>query len=371
MKKSFLLFLTLICATTVSAQDLIVKTDSTRVEARVTEVAPDVVRYKAFTRPNGPTYVLPVAQIGYIRYEDGFVELYANAQKAQHTTEKPAIVVDTLALLEQNLGKEWAGAIMENGGTVELTMKIPAKQQAITQEIADASQTTMPEMTVTEAPVLTQRAPMPNEGVSYTQSYDYTQVPAQAPTRVRYEVGQYYNHNGVEGIVCAVDESGSHGLIMSLDEVMIEWSTFRKKELVEVGASHRTDGAENMLAVERYIADKGGSWEQFPAFKWCRDKGEGWYLPSIDELLTIGHNYNGGSRLHNNRQARVWFNEQLKENGGVRMDGKCYYHSSTEQNDRQALMSHMGLELPYVINTPDTEEVPKYGKFLVRAVHRF
>lgn len=343
MKKSFLFLLTLLGASIVSAQDLIVKTDSTRIEARVAEVAPDVVRYKAFTRPNGPTYVLPTAQIGYIRYEDGFVELYANAKAAQPAAEPAPVATEQAATV------------------VEAAKAAPSAVTATTPAAA------APEMTITEAPVVTKRAPMPNEGVTYNPNPDYT----KSGHRVRYEVGQYYNHQGVEGIVCRVDESGEHGLVMSLDEVMVEWSTFRKKALVEVGAAHRTDGEENMRAVERYITDRGGSWEQFPAFKWCRDKGEGWYLPSIDELLTIGNNYNGGSRMRNDRQARVWFNEQLKENGGVRLDGKCYYHSSTELNDRQALMSHMGLELPFVINTPETEEVPKYGKFLVRAVHKF
>ncbi len=362
-----LLLLALCGIVSASAQDLIVKTDSTRIEARVTEVAPNEVRYKAFTRPNGPTYVLPTGQIGYIRYEDGFVELYANAQQTQPAKETPAIVVDTLALLERKLGKEWAGHIMQNGGEINLTMTIPAKQQTPEAANADASQTTSSEAIITDAPAITVRAPMPNTGSSYNPDPNYTKVPRQA----RYEVGQYYDYKGVRGIVCSVDETGEHGLVMSLDEMMLEWSTFRKKEVVEVGASHRTNGAENMRAVERYIADHNGSWSDFPAFEWCRAKGEGWYLPSIDELLTIGHNYNGGARLHNNRAARTWFNEQLKVNGGVRMDGKCYYHSSTELDDRLALMSHMGLELPYVINTPDTEQVPKHGKFLVRAVHRF
>ncbi len=121
-----------------------------------------------------------------------------------------------------------------------------------------------------------------------------------------------------------------------------------------------------MEAVARYIAENNLSWDHFPAFKWCREKGEGWYLPSIDEVLQLGNNYNGGNRMHNNRQARLTFNENLKEHGGERIDGKCFYISSTELNEKIAMSAHMGMEAPYVFN-----EIPKYSKFLIRAVHKF
>lgn len=76
----------LLCAATLAwsaaaAQDLIVRTDSTRIEARVAEVSPETIRYKRFAAPDGPTYVLPVARIAYIRYADGFLERYAAADR--------------------------------------------------------------------------------------------------------------------------------------------------------------------------------------------------------------------------------------------------------------------------------------------------
>ena len=57
MKKStLLLFWALCCGISAAvAQDLIVRTDSTRIEARVTEVSPETVRYKRFSIPDGPT----------------------------------------------------------------------------------------------------------------------------------------------------------------------------------------------------------------------------------------------------------------------------------------------------------------------------
>ena len=298
LKRTFFLVTALLSGVTALAQDLIVKIDSTRIEARVAEISPEAVRYKRFARPDGPTYLLPTAQICYIRYADGFIEDY------NRTTAPVA--------------------------------PAPAPQ---------------PQAQATPAP-----APAPAPSI-FAPSENYV---------IRYAIGQIYDHNGVRGIVCALNEERTHGLLLSLDEVMIDWSIFRKGDLRKIGADNRTDGEANMKAVARYIADNNLSWEHFPAFKWCRDKGEGWYLPSIDELLTIGHQYNGGSRAHNDRQARIRFNEALRDNGGERIDGKCYYHSSTEFDEKFSMMTHMSLEPPYVIT-----DVAKYTKFLVRAVRKF
>ena len=318
MKKSILLLLAAFVVSTAAAQDLIVKTDSTRIEAIVAEISTESVRYKRFARPEGPTYVLPVAQICYIRYSDGFVEDY-NRTKA---TPRPIVAQQPAPVAEPK------------------PAPAPAPAPA-------------PTPTPTPAPT-PQVAPQP--------------VVQSAPTNhvVRFEVGQYYDYNGLRGVVCAVNEDGTHGLIISLDEVMIEWSTFRKEELCMVGATDQYDGAKNMEIVADYIAKNNLSWNHFPAFKWCKEKGEGWYLPAIDEVLQLGNNFNGGNRQHNNRQARMRFNETLKLQGGERVDGKCFYYSSTELNEKFPMAAHMGLEAPYVYN-----EIPKYSKFLIRAVHKF
>ncbi len=309
MKRTILLFLAAFCGVvTAAAQDLIVKTDAARIEARVTEITPDVVRYKRFSNLEGPTYVLPVGDIDYIQYANGEKESFRR-------TEAPA--------------------------TVPLTPLTPATPAAAT----------VPATPLTPAtPAAAETAPA---------------QPAGQYVLKRYKVGDLYDYNGVKGVVCQVTEDGLHGKLVSLAEVMIPWSTFRKPDLRTAGTDDRSDGVANMEKVARYIADNNLSWDDFPAFKWCREQGEGWYLPSIDELLTVGHNYNGGSRIHNNRQARNLFNDTLKENGGERMDRMVYYFSSTEMDEKNAYTTHMGMEPPYVI------EIPKYNKFLVRAMHVF
>ena len=289
MKRSLLLLLAAICGVfTAAAQDLIVKTDSTKVEAKVIEITPENVRYKRFSNPEGPTYVLPVVEIHYIRYANGETEYY--------------------------------------------TRSVPA----------------MP---------LTPATPAASETMSQTPGGQYVLK--------EYEIGELYDRDGVKGVVCQLSEDKRHGLVISLDEIYLHWSEFRKPDLRVVGADNRTDGMDNMEKVARYIEANGLSWDDFPAFKWCRDKGEGWYLPAIDELLTIGHNYNGGTRMRNDRQARNRFNGALKDAGGERMDRMVYYFSSTELDEKSAQTSHMNIEPPYVV------EIPKYNKFLVRAVHRF
>lgn len=344
MKKYLLLTVALVGALACKAQDLIVKTDSTRIEARVTEVAPDAIRYKRFASPDGPTYVLPVGHISYIRYTDGYIERYT----------QPAPATPAAPIVAEQPAPAPAPAPAPTPAPDPAPAPAPAPQPMPQQQAVDPI----------VAPPL-----RPNPEYAGQIDYNYTQ-PQHAPV-ARYELGQYYNYNGVEGIVCLLNEERTHGLVLSLDEVMLAWCSYKKDQLVEVGAAHRTDGRENMRAVARYIADHNGNWNDFPAFKWCMEKGEGWYLPSVDELLMIGNNFNGGSRMHLDRKMRLRFNEALKEHGGDRIDGKCYYYSSTEIDHRLSMLTHMGLEAPYVINLNSSEEVPKYSKFLVRAVHAF
>lgn len=319
MKKStLLLFWALCCGISAAvAQDLIVRTDSTRIEARVTEVSPETVRYKRFSNPDGPTYVLPVAGIDYIRYANGETDRFRQPAAPAPAPDAPV-----------------AGA--------------PAAPAP-----------------APDAPVA---APAPASATASAPAASAPAAPAALPVQYelkRYAVGDYYDFNGVKGVVCKVTEDGLHGMVVSLDEVMIPWSVFRKPDLRTVGAVDRTDGRVNMQTVARYIAENGLSWDDFPAFKWCREQGEGWYLPAIDEVLAIGNNFNGGTRMHYDRQARNRFNDALKEHGGKRMDRLVYYFSSTEQDEKSVHTSHMDMKPPYVVG------IPKYNKFLVRAVHLF
>ncbi len=182
-----------------------------------------------------------------------------------------------------------------------------------------------------------------------------------------YKIGDLYENGNVKGIVCRVNDNGTHGLILSLQQATLNWSSFEKGDYRLVGANSAADGWDNMVAVEKYIAQTGLSWDHFPAFKWCKELGEGWYLPSIDEWLEITFNFNGcGPREVFNRQARNHFNSALHDNGGKRLDRICPYFSSTEDGADKAMATDMDTELPYVMS------LKKSGiTYLIRAVRKF
>jgi hypothetical protein len=184
----------------------------------------------------------------------------------------------------------------------------------------------------------------------------------------RYSIGDIYNENGVVGIVISLTGDGSHGTLMSLDETCLAWCTLKRTQTkkTSTGANDSFDGEKNMAAIEKYIAENNLSWEAFPAFKWCRDKGKGWFLPSINELWSAGTMYMGGSRSALNRHFRKNFNNNLESAGGTPLSNIMIYYSSTENKDtRFAQYSHMNAEPPFI------QSCYKADELFVRAFHKF
>lgn len=120
-----------------------------------------------------------------------------------------------------------------------------------------------------------------------------------------YRIGDFYYEPGKQGIVFYVTDEGRHGKIVSLDETQCVWATEAVYE--EVGADGQAydyldvnsavhmsprvlpeaydyiDGMKNMKAVR----SQPGWRKKYPAFAWCADKGDGWYLPAQTELLNL------------------------------------------------------------------------------------
>lgn len=71
-----------------------------------------------------------------------------------------------------------------------------------------------------------------------------------------YNVGDFYNKNGVKGVVVKVDASGEHGLIMSLDKFSGKWSSDKKAKF-ETNAFYEDDGEKNMKAIAKYLSERG------------------------------------------------------------------------------------------------------------------
>lgn len=111
--------------------------------------------------------------------------------------------------------------------------------------------------------------------------------PVSAPAKT-YKVGDYYNENGKEGVVFEVSADGKHGKIISLDETVTKW--YSRLGCSFTYADSDSDGKVNTDK----IMSRSDS-EYFEAFKWCRAKGEDWYLPAKNELTVVIRN---GSRIN-------------------------------------------------------------------------
>jgi hypothetical protein len=157
------------------------------------------------------------------------------------------------------------------------------------------------------------------------------------PIQVRqgaFEVGDYYNVGGVQGIVYQVSDDYFHGMIISLDETTAQWS----KESVTTGANSPTDGSFNMDLIKAR-----GNWEEnYPAFKWCNDKNKGsatsWLLPASDQL-------------HSTLAAIDAINNGLQIAGVNRIAATDLFWSSTENSLSQAYARSSVLPRPNMEKT--------------------
>lgn len=133
----------------------------------------------------------------------------------------------------------------------------------------------------------------------------------------QYKIGDIYNKNGLKGLVVDVDQSGNHGLILSLEESDKDWLA-DKSHAMSTNAFFEDDGEKNMRAIETYVSENNLSWDVFPLFAWARNLGDGWYIPAREELNTIWKNLNGGNLDFNKKGCKLWkgYDKSVKKAGG-------------------------------------------------------
>ena len=130
-----------------------------------------------------------------------------------------------------------------------------------------------------------------------------------------YPIGALVTKNGVTGVVFYFDETATKIVSVEQDS-FLSWSY----ECVTTGATDGDNGANNMAIIKSI-----SGWEdKYPAFKWCSEYGEGWYLPALNELREIYNNLNA-------------INATLKANGYTTLYGSWYW-SSTEGSYDSAYM---------------------------------
>lgn len=157
-------------------------------------------------------------------------------------------------------------------------------------------------------------------------------TPAPKPVEKTWKVGDYYNVGGKEGVVFWVDATGKHGKIVSMDQTELQWCTDDEFKKVVTGiATDRSNGMNNLRSVMKIAGWKG----KYPAFAWCADHGDGWYLPAIEELKEL--------LLNDEVHSKV--NGTLKQKRGSVMCSKGvrkWYWSSTEYGEWCAWYVNVG-----------------------------
>lgn len=88
MKKILLLLVSIILNLVANAGDIIVLTNSTRIDAKILEVSETEIKYKKASNPEGPTFIIKTDQISSIIYENGDVTAYSASDNSRKTKAK-------------------------------------------------------------------------------------------------------------------------------------------------------------------------------------------------------------------------------------------------------------------------------------------
>lgn len=142
----------------------------------------------------------------------------------------------------------------------------------------------------------------------------------------KYEIGAIHEVDGVKGVIFAIksDNNGdTYCYLFSMDEEDLQWST--KYEWCNCTSQR---GDYNTNDPFDYF---GMNIDDYPAFKWCKAHGEGWFLPSSTELHWMWEMLTNGERDFK-APSVAKYNEFIVENGGEPFC-ETYYWSSNETSD--------------------------------------
>ncbi len=90
MQKFYILIIATLCSVlnVLAANDLIIKTNSEKIEALIQEISATEVRYKKADNPTGPTFIVKTADISTIVYANGEVQALNSAPAAPAATQQ-------------------------------------------------------------------------------------------------------------------------------------------------------------------------------------------------------------------------------------------------------------------------------------------
>ena len=174
----------------------------------------------------------------------------------------------------------------------------------------------------------------------------------------KYEIGAIHEVNGVKGVIFAIksDNKGdTYCYLFSMDEEDLQWST--KYEFCNCMSQR---GDYNTNDPFDYF---GMNIDDYPAFKWCKAHGEGWFLPSSTELHWMWEMLTNGERDFN-APSVAKYNAFIEENGGEPFCQTYYWSSNETSNDLVEVVAFMNDSV--VCLDPKKDNV-----YTARAAYRF
>ena len=157
-----------------------------------------------------------------------------------------------------------------------------------------------------------------------------------------YEIGQIYDIDGVNGVCYAIKtdrQSRTWAYFFSMDEADLQWSTENVwcNCISDKGSWNTYDTFD-----PNYSQAEGGARDinNYPAFKWCMDHGDGWFMPSSDELQWMWDAISEGTHNFDNPSVAA-YNKLLSDNGGMPFVETYYWSSNETSEDMVELIAFM------------------------------
>ncbi len=174
----------------------------------------------------------------------------------------------------------------------------------------------------------------------------------------KYEIGAIHEVNDVKGVIFAIksDNNGdTYCYMFSMDEEDLQWST--KYEWCNCMSQR---GDYNSSDPFNYW---GMNIDDYPAFKWCKEHGEGWFLPSSTEMHWMWDMLTNGERDFN-APSVAKYNAFIEENGGEPFCETYYWSSNETSEDMVEVIAFMNDSV--VCLEPTKDKV-----YTARAAYRF
>ena len=184
----------------------------------------------------------------------------------------------------------------------------------------------------------------------------------------KYELGTIIEVNGVKGMIFAIkgfpvynDEytevirTDQYCYIVSLDEEDLQWSTkYEFCNCISQRGDYNTNDPFNRW---------GMNIDDYPAFKWCKEHGEGWFLPSSTEMKWLWEMLTNGARDFS-APSVAKYNALIVENGGEPFVETFYWSSNETSEDLVEVIAFMNDSV--VCLDPKKDNV-----YTARAAYRF